>query len=325
MDSLISIVVPVYNVEQYLDTCMKSIVSQTYQNIEILLVDDGSPDNCGVICDGWAKEDARILSLHKDNGGLASARNYGLRYAHGEYVLFVDSDDWIEPDAVQQYADEAEHTGADIVIASYVKHKNGKEIVHDIGQNRLYTSQKALYEVIIDKRVNNFAWNFLCKKSLYDEISYPAHRRKFEDLDYTYKLFRKANRIAHINAPVYHYIRREDSILGGWELDVALAFVVAQQIRFEDLSTTHPELAPVMMRGYYSALASAKKHAASSAKKIVRENASTIRSEIRPFYRRHRKALKQAKRISYMAGLANSLFLTFPTAYCTLARKGKQR
>lgn len=323
MNPLVSVVVPVYRVEQYLDTCVRSIVSQSYDNIEVLLVDDGSPDNCGTLCEAWSKRDHRVKAYHKDNGGLSSARKYGLERAAGDFVLFVDSDDWIETDSIQALMDEAERTDADIVLGSFVKQKGDEILVHDIGRNRLYTSQKALYEVIIDKDVNNFAWGFICKKNLYDRIGYPSDRRKFEDLTYTYQLFRQATKIAHINKPFYHYLRRDDSILGGWSLNVALAFVVAHQIRFSDLSHTHPELGSVMLRSYYDALASAKKHAASSTKDDLIQSVTVIRSEIRPFYRQNKKAMKEVMNSSFSTDMTNCLFLTFPILYRAVVRRKK--
>ena len=97
-EPLVSVIVPVYKVEKYLDKCIESIVGQTYENLEIILVDDGSPDNCPTMCDEWAQKDSRIKVIHKENGGLSSARNAGLDACTGDYIGFVDSDDWIEPD-----------------------------------------------------------------------------------------------------------------------------------------------------------------------------------------------------------------------------------
>ena len=111
---LISIIVPVYRVEPYLDRCVQSIVDQTYQNLEIILVDDGSPDNCPAMCDAWAAKDSRVKVIHKENGGLSDARNAGLAAAAGEYIGFVDSDDWISPDMYRLlYENMAEH-GSDV-------------------------------------------------------------------------------------------------------------------------------------------------------------------------------------------------------------------
>ena len=112
--SLISVIVPVYKVENFLDRCVESIVGQTYENLEIILVDDGSPDNCPAMCDEWAEKDSRIRVIHKENGGLCSARNAGMDIAAGDYLGFVDSDDCIEPDMYQLLVENAVSTQADI-------------------------------------------------------------------------------------------------------------------------------------------------------------------------------------------------------------------
>lgn len=116
---LVTIVVPIYNVERYLDTCVESIVNQTYGHLEILLVDDGSPDDCGRICDEWAARDSRITALHKPNGGLSDARNYGIDRARGEYIYCVDSDDWIQPNLVERALTVAQETDSDMVVFEY--------------------------------------------------------------------------------------------------------------------------------------------------------------------------------------------------------------
>ena len=113
---MISVIVPVYNVAAYLDRCVKSIVNQTYADLEIILVDDGSPDQCGTMCDNWAMKDKRIKVVHKENGGLSDARNAGIEVASGDYIGFVDSDDWIEPDMYQDLLEAVEREGAELAV-----------------------------------------------------------------------------------------------------------------------------------------------------------------------------------------------------------------
>ena len=118
--ALISVIIPVYKVEKYLDRCLESIVNQTYKNLEIILIDDGSPDNCPAICDEYAQKDSRIKVIHKANGGVSSARNKGIDVATGDYIGFVDSDDWIEPDMYETLIKNAEQYNSDISRCSYV-------------------------------------------------------------------------------------------------------------------------------------------------------------------------------------------------------------
>ena len=120
-ERLISVIVPVYKVENYLNQCLESIVKQTYSNLEILLVDDGSPDRCPEICDEWARREKRVRAIHKQNGGLSDARNAGLALAQGELVMFVDSDDWIAPEMAEKMLEAMEREEADMVICQYIK------------------------------------------------------------------------------------------------------------------------------------------------------------------------------------------------------------
>lgn len=122
MEELISVVVPIYNVEKYLQKCIDSILAQTYRHLEIILVDDGSPDNCGAICDNYAQEDGRVLVIHKKNGGLSSARNAGLEIAKGELIVFIDSDDWIDANYIEKLYDDISESGADVAVPAFCIH-----------------------------------------------------------------------------------------------------------------------------------------------------------------------------------------------------------
>lgn len=155
-EPLISVIVPVYNVEKYLDKCVDSIVNQTYKNLEIILVDDGSPDNCPKMCDNWAKKDKRIKVIHKENGGVSSARNVGIDNAKGEYIGFVDSDDWTEKKYIQKLYEVLIQENADIALCGYNRvtganiekiNINGTSEITDCYQYLLYTlnPQKRLW------------------------------------------------------------------------------------------------------------------------------------------------------------------------------------
>lgn len=149
MDKCISVIVPVYKVEKYLDRCIESIVAQTYKNIEIIIVDDGSPDKCPQICDAWKSKDSRIQVIHKKNGGLSSARNMGIHMATGEYILFVDSDDCIVSDACEKLYAYA--NGVDLVVAEATIYENGKIIhrVHtNLKENYIYSGTECALSLI---------------------------------------------------------------------------------------------------------------------------------------------------------------------------------
>ena len=205
----ISIIVPVYNVEKYLSRCVDSILNQTFTDFECILVDDGSPDNCGKICDEYAKKDKRIRVIHKENGGLSDARNAGIDIAQGEYIGFVDSDDWIHP---QMY--EILYNG---IIENNVKISACKlEEEIEAGQfKRIYNPCFNVYNGL-DFLVSNYFIAVspptkLYHKSLFDNIRYPVGRLH-EDAFVVYKLFFKADNIAFTDNALYEYFRNSDGI-----------------------------------------------------------------------------------------------------------------
>lgn len=217
---LVSIVVPIFKVEQYLDKCIYSIVNQKYKNIEIILVDDGSPDRCPAMCDEWEKRDLRISVIHKDNGGLSDARNAGIRYASGKYVYCVDSDDVIDPSLVQCAVDTACRWNADVVMFKFSCMKeDGTAISSGNNDNGfIYPescfSSEQILEWMWKEKIPNYAWSFLALRSIYvgSSIDYPKDRL-MEDLATTYKIISSANKIALINDSLYFYRMRSGSIL----------------------------------------------------------------------------------------------------------------
>lgn len=211
----ISVIVPIYNVEKYLRKCIKSIINQTYQNLEIILVDDGATDNSGEICEEYAKKDNRIKVIHKVNGGLSDARNAGIEVATGDYIGFVDSDDYIAEDMYQYLLDLLLLNQADISICGYElveenKIQNIKKIIAD--RKEIWDSKKAIIELLKQEKVHDYAWNKLYKKQLFDQVKYP-YGRKMEDLGTTYQLFELSNYIVLGNQKKYFYLQREGSIV----------------------------------------------------------------------------------------------------------------
>lgn len=219
---LISIVVPVYKVEKYLPKCVDSIRMQTYKNLEIILVDDGSPDNCGMLCEQYAKEDARIKVVHKPNGGLSDARNAGIEIATGRYISFVDSDDYIHPQMIELLLEAIEHENADLSVCSWKKIREGEKVDYKEYIVEQYKSTdgrniQSVYFEQSDLRVTyTVAWAKLMKRELYDNIRYPKGLLH-EDEYTTYKVLYKADKIAYIDAPLYYYLSRENSIMGDFK------------------------------------------------------------------------------------------------------------
>ena len=211
--ALISLIIPVYKVEKYLEKCIQSVINQTYENLQIILVDDGSPDNCGKICDEYAKKDHRIEVIHKSNGGLSDARNKGLEIAKGEYIGFVDSDDYIEADMYEVLYNLLKQYNADVSICNFYTVSQGKISIKnaDNGINE-YNRIEILKEILLDKNIQSYAWNKLYKKELFDEIKYHIGK-KYEDIGTTFYLLEKCNKVVVTGKSEYYYINRQDSIV----------------------------------------------------------------------------------------------------------------
>lgn len=211
--ALISIIIPVYKVEKYLEKCIQSVINQTYENLQIILVDDGSPDNCGKICDEYAQKDHRIEVIHKSNGGLSDARNKGLEIAKGEYIGFIDSDDYIESDMYEVLYNLLKQYNADVSICNFYTVSQGKIAIKNAENGiKEYNRIEILKEVLLDNNIQSYAWNKLYKKELFDEIKYPVGK-KYEDIGTTFYLLEKCNKVVVTEKPEYYYINRQDSIV----------------------------------------------------------------------------------------------------------------
>ncbi len=213
MNPLISVIVPVYKVEKYLERCVNSIRRQSYENLEILLIDDGSPDGCGLLCDGFAEEDRRIKVIHKENGGLSSARNDGIDIAGGEYLIFVDSDDFLAGDFVKVLYEALCETGSDIAQCKW-EYVTGDKILREEepGENYVYTGHEMLKNLYIpDGAYFVVAWNKLYKRELFAAVRYPEGRIH-EDEATTYKIFDGTDKAVFVDRFLYGYYKAEKSI-----------------------------------------------------------------------------------------------------------------
>lgn len=208
---LISIIVPVYNMEIYLRKCIDSILCQTYKNIELILVDDGSTDSSPQICDEYAELDDRVKVIHKHNTGQADSRNKGINIAKGEYIGFVDSDDWIDADMYEVLYNTIVDTGADISICgTYYEYKNKVEVIYDCGRTYIYDNKEAIKAVYLDSNIKSYSCDKLFKREIiandYPDIRY------FEDLSVLIKWIANANKIVVVGKAKYHYRQRLGSI-----------------------------------------------------------------------------------------------------------------
>lgn len=237
MNSLISVIVPVFKVEAFLPRCVESILNQTYRNIEIILVDDGSPDECPKICDDYAKKDKRIQVIHKKNGGLSDARNAGINAANGAHICFVDSDDYIQPTMVEHLALAVENTGAKLAIAN-LKAVDEKEnrifpVEQSPIQDGLFSAQELLPKLYQELGWYYIvAWNKLYHRSLFEQIRFPVGKIH-EDEYVIAQILWKAQNIACINSEEYVYTsQRKGSIMDSRQVQSHCDWLEALYQRF---------------------------------------------------------------------------------------------
>ena len=243
---LISVIVPIYKVEDYLDRCVSSIVNQTYSNLEIILVDDGSPDHCPAMCDAWAAKDARIKVIHKQNGGLSDARNAGMAATTGELLGFVDSDDWIAPDMYERLYQRLTEDHSDMAAC-------GVEMVWEDGTgsrmltrpgSRVLEREEAMRAIIEESWLKQPVWYKLYKTALVRDIPFPIGKCH-EDVFWSYQAVGAANRVSVFDSPCYFYRQRSNSIMGvGYSLK-RLDALEARAKRFQYIQANFPGLVAI--------------------------------------------------------------------------------
>ena len=216
MNKKISIIVPVYNVELYLDRCIQSILNQTYKNLEIILIDDGSTDSSGYMCDKYANEDNRVIVIHKRNGGLASARNIGVKRATGDYIAFIDSDDWVSLDIYEYMINLLINTSSDVVQCSFLPTSKPVIIKQSNEKIKVYNNKDILqfYLEYSTKTGSYSVWKFLYNIKLIKNI-YFREGKINEDIDYNYKVLNNAKRLTVSNQIKYFYYQSGNSLSTG--------------------------------------------------------------------------------------------------------------
>lgn len=239
----ISVIVPVYRVEEYLDRCIQSILSQTYRNLEIILVDDGSPDDCGKICDRYAGLDHRITVIHQNNSGLSGARNVGLEIAHGDYVCFVDSDDEIDSQMIETMYWAISCRNDDLALCGHQQVNENtapKAFVPGSAPIRYMTSDELWQEVF--SRMNNAAWNKLYRRDLIGNLRFPDGLIHGEDLIFNLKYLIGCESAVLIDAPLYHYYTRPGSITNSVFNKNRIDEVTTKDLAMEIIRKYHPAL-----------------------------------------------------------------------------------
>lgn len=240
---IISVIVPVYKVERYLDRCVQSIVDQTYTNLEIILVDDGSPDNCPAMCDAWAEKDNRIKVIHKANGGLSDARNAGLAVATGEYISFVDSDDWTAPEMLERLLNAMQEDKSDIAACAVemVWGDNTPSQFLTVQTNCVLNRLEAQKALLEESLLKQPVWYKLYRHETIREI--PFEVNKFhEDVFWSYQAIGNASRVSLIDYVGYFYTQRTGSIMGANYSLKRLDAMEAYERRYQYIAANYPEL-----------------------------------------------------------------------------------
>lgn len=239
---LISIIVPIYNVERYLPTCVESLVNQTYQNIEIVLVDDGSPDNCPALCDEYAQIDNRVRVIHKANGGLSDARNAGLVEASGEYILFVDSDDYIESDTCERFAERITD-GVDILIGDAIVEGGKCNLKHiEPSETVVYTGVDYLKHAMQECKAPMAVWlNVYRREFLLEHSLYFKKGILHEDEQFTPRVLMSARSVVVTGIVFYHYVIRDNSIMSRKDKRQNAENMLSTMYEFDELLRSNPD------------------------------------------------------------------------------------
>ena len=249
---MVSVVIPIYNVVQYLSQCVDSVLSQSYQDLEIILVDDGSTDECPKICDDYQQKDARIRVVHKENGGLSDARNAGMMIARGEWIYFADSDDWLVQDAIQKLYHFAIENNCNVVqgglFYAYQDHLLYRQATKAEQKCTVLERDDAMRELIINDRVKNFTWGKLYKSDLIHDLFFPVGKF-FEDSFWQHLVMDKVERYGIIDEPLYYYRQRNDSI-SGMPSNRLNDLLEGNKERLNFIHERYPELYPLMKRKY---------------------------------------------------------------------------
>ena len=243
MNGLISVVVPVYKSESFLNQCIESIINQTYKNIALILVDDGSPDHCPQICDIWGQRDSRIHVIHQKNGGGGLARNQALNIAQGEFIAFVDSDDYISPkmfeSLISQFSDDVDIVECDYCVTM------GDHAQFDDNDDRYdvesFSAEEAMHENICDRIFRQLIWNKIYRKGIIGNICFPVGT-KIDDEFWTYQVLGNARRLIHVGRKLYAYRQQDNSVMHVLSADNRLEAINAKILRHEYIRRTMPNL-----------------------------------------------------------------------------------
>lgn len=252
---MVTVIIPVYNVQEYLARCINSVLAQTYCDIEVILVDDGSTDDCGNMCDNYAKQDSRIKVIHKKNGGLSSARNAGLDVMTGDYVSFIDSDDFVHPQFIEKLL-QAKGSDAQIAIGRWQECNEGETpVVADVmwGDIVSFTQEEAINDIYYQRQLTHSACSRIFDAHLFEDLRFPEGML-YEDLAISYDLLKKVTKVTYIKhgPPIYYYMHRKGSIINTMTLERTHVLNHLERIE-QQVTQDAPHLLPAVRSRHMSA------------------------------------------------------------------------
>ena len=295
MEELVSVIVPIYKVEKYIYRCIDSIINQTYKKLEILLIDDGSPDNCGKICEEYSKKDNRIKVIHKENGGLSDARNTGINIAKGNYLTFIDSDDYVAEDYVEFLLNLLKENEADMSACKHTVVYNEKKY-KNLGTKKYYIAEpKQIFEMLLySDDFDVSAWGKLYKKDLFCDIRFPKDRL-FEDAATTYKLIDMCKKIAFKSESKYFYVIRDDSITTKEFNSKKFDLIISTEEMVTYIKEKYPDLSKGCERRLMYSYLSTLMNLAESDNQT--ENYKEYKKQLMEYIKKHKKEVLKDKKI----------------------------
>lgn len=317
---LISVIIPIYKVEQYLNRCVDSVINQTYSNLEIILVDDGSPDKCPQICDEYNKKDSRIKVIHKQNGGLSDARNVGIKLSSGKYITFIDSDDYVDSDYVEYlyYLINKYKTKMSMCLYKAI-YDSGSVITMENGNEYCLSSHDTLERILYHEGINVASVAKLYDKSLFEKVEFPKGKI-FEDTFTTYKLVDQCDLIAIGMISKYNYMIRGNSILTGKFSLKKLTLIDAYEEMGNYILERYPDLYNAVIRSRVYANISTLRQMIYSKPRLKEKE-----KEIRKYILQNKKTVLHNKRVDkrdkiaiYLISMGNIFFKYSWLLYCKL-------
>ena len=314
---LISVIIPVYNTEKHLERCLDSIVGQTYKNLQIILINDGSTDKSGEICDRFAKNDDRIVCLHKENGGVSSARNEGLRLARGDYYHFPDSDDYLDADTYEYLLGLiAEHNCDAVAFEHFVTYPS-REDAHSMKQD-IYGLKTYVEAQINMMKGVHFCWNKFYKKELIEGLTFRQDIMRGEDTLFAAQALERADKVWFDRRPLYHYVQSEESACRGVfrpsQLTVLKLYDAYRPLYLEKHSAVWPYfllfLQEVLISLYYDVWSD-----------VNAKNYKQARREITATIKKYSKDVKKAGLMSKKQKTKLALFSFSPTVFCLIHKR----